>query len=224
MHPYYHEKEHDVCLLRMRTPFDNSYIQIVSLRLPSLESGLSDCATGLTMGFGIQFKPEPYVKPTNVTTVGINTTESPLNTTLPTTTEAIINITQLPQRKKFIADLQCASLSQLNYKKCEQMSMESFKKSRNLCVGDPFDAKGPCLGDTGAPLICKNKQIGIFSHAKGCGDIDMVYSFTRIDAYYRFIADSLGRTLGVEQRSWGCIPRPIVLLSYVPCIAIMVFN
>lgn len=56
-----------------------------------------------------------------------------------------------------------------------------------VCTLDRGGRYGPCMGDSGGPLMCGGLQIAIFSATEGCADHNHPSIFTRVDKYFDWI-------------------------------------
>ncbi|XP_071438044.1 acrosin-like [Pithys albifrons albifrons] len=71
-------------------------------------------------------------------------------------------------------------------------------RTRHMCAGYPEGKISTCLGDSGGPLMCKDKSadhywvVGVTSWAKGCARARLPSVFTSVKHYYKWILVQLG--------------------------------
>ncbi|XP_073833237.1 trypsin eta-like [Musca autumnalis] len=89
-----------------------------------------------------------------------------------------------------------------------------------ICAGD-FSAGGvgACYGDSGGPLICDDRQVGIVSWGVGCGQAYNPGVYTNVSFYYDWIVEK-NRTFdyNLYKNSSGNLK-----FSYIPFIIILSF-
>ncbi|XP_033150986.1 trypsin-1 isoform X2 [Drosophila busckii] len=69
-----------------------------------------------------------------------------------------------------------------------------------ICAGNPHNREiDACNGDSGGPLICENKLVGIVSWGVGCGRKDSYGFYTDVYYYKKFIDDNAATQAKVMQ-------------------------
>ncbi|XP_067879930.1 transmembrane protease serine 9-like [Heterodontus francisci] len=94
--------------------------------------------------------------------------------------------------------LQQVKLSVIDRKTCNSKDYynNNPKVTKNMiCAGDKKGREDTCLGDSGGPLICKNKYKGIVSYGRGCADPKKPGIYTLITKEY---LQWIEKTIGVQ--------------------------
>ncbi|XP_060598304.1 chymotrypsinogen A-like [Ruditapes philippinarum] len=97
---------------------------------------------------------------------------------------------------KVTDQLEYINLRTISNAECSYYMGASSVRSTNICAGvTQTGGKGPCLGDSGGPLICKRdgvwKLAGVVSWGTGCGEARKPGVYTRVTQFLSWIENKM---------------------------------
>ncbi|XP_032892111.1 granzyme K-like [Amblyraja radiata] len=86
--------------------------------------------------------------------------------------------------------LQEVTIEVIDRKTCNSEDYHNHKPEvtqNMICAGDSAGRGGSCVGDSGGPLLCNGKYVGIVSFGTGCADPKIPGVYTFVSKYLRWI-------------------------------------